>query len=58
MSSIEKKKKQLELGRVSLAKQEMELRIDERTEEIERLKANIKIQEEAMERLTNELGNM
>jgi len=42
--SIDKKRKQLELSRVKLAREEMELKIEERLEEIERLKNNIQIQ--------------
>ena len=56
--SIEKKKKQLELGRVSLAKEEMELRIDERMEEIERLRQNIKNQDVAAQRIKKELEEL
>jgi len=41
---IELKKRQLELARVTLARQELEFRIDERMEEIKRLKENIEIQ--------------
>lgn len=42
--SLDKKKKELELARVRLARQEMELKIEERQEEIGRLKDFIKIQ--------------
>lgn len=56
--SLEKKKKQLELGRVKLAKEEMELRIEERMEDIKRLKTNIEVQNEAIERLEKELETM
>lgn len=42
--SRDKKRKQLELSRVKLAREEMELKIEERLEEIERLKNNIQIQ--------------
>lgn len=45
MSPIELKKIKVELLRVSAAKAELELRIDERLEEIQRLKDNIKISE-------------
>lgn len=44
MSPLELKKLQVELLRVSAAKGEMELRIDERMEEIQRLEEHIKIQ--------------
>lgn len=42
--SLELKKKQLELSRVRLARQEMELKIEERMEEIKRLEDFIRIQ--------------
>jgi hypothetical protein len=45
MSPLELKKLQVELLRVSAAKAEMELRIAERLEEIQRLEDNIKISE-------------
>jgi hypothetical protein len=56
--SIEKKKKQLELGKVTIARDEMEIRIEERKEEITRLKKNIVAQEERMEQLKAELAEM
>ena len=42
--SLEYKKKRLELSRVSLAREEMELKIQERQVEIEKLQEYIKIQ--------------
>lgn len=42
--SLDKKKRELELARVQLARREMEFRIEERMEEIKRLEENIKIQ--------------
>lgn len=42
--SLEKKKKLLEQSRVRLAREEMELKISERMEEIEKLKDYIEIQ--------------
>lgn len=53
--SLDLKKKKLELMRVQLAKHELELRIEERLEEINRLKDHVKIQEEAEIRISNEL---
>lgn len=44
--SLDKKRKQLELSRVTLAREELELKIEERLEEIERLKSHIEIQKE------------
>lgn len=55
---IEKKKKQLELSRVRLAKEEMEIRIAEREEDIERLRKNIEVQEKTAERLEEELKDL
>lgn len=43
--NIEVKKVRLELMKVSTAKAEMEIRIHERLEEIERIKEHMKIQE-------------
>lgn len=45
MIPLEIKKIQVELLRVSAAKAELELRVDERLDEIERLKEHIKISE-------------
>lgn len=42
--SIEQKRKKLELSRVKLARQELELKIEERLDEVERLKQHIEIQ--------------
>lgn len=44
-SQLEIKRKKVELLRVSSAKAEMELRVHERMDEIERIKENISIQE-------------
>jgi hypothetical protein len=53
--SIEIKRKEVELMRVKMAKNEMELRVAEREDEIARLKDNIKIQIDAEIRIENEL---
>ncbi len=45
MSPLDLKRKEVELLRVSAAKADIELRIQERMEEIERLQENIKISE-------------
>lgn len=45
MSPLEKKKMSVELLQVSAAKASLELRIEERLEEIERLKESIKVSE-------------
>jgi hypothetical protein len=44
MSSLEKRKKELELARVKLARQELEMHILERQEDITRLEGHIEIQ--------------
>jgi hypothetical protein len=54
--SLEIKKKKLELAKVMCAKQELELKILEREEEILRLMDNIKVQDKKIEELKQELG--
>jgi hypothetical protein len=54
--SLEKKKKELELAKVKCGKQEMEFKILERLEDIERLKENINIQDKRILELEKELG--
>lgn len=56
--SLEKKKKNLELSRVRLAREEMELKIQERMEEIERLEGFIKVQFEKEAELEQELQKL
>lgn len=56
--SLEKKKKQLELSRVRLAREEMELKIQERMEEIERLEGFIKVQHDKEVELEQELQKL
>ncbi len=56
--SLEQKRKKLELMRVQSAKMELEFKIEERLEEIERLKENIKIQKQKEEELIKELSNI
>lgn len=53
--SLEIQRKKLELMRVQTAKFELLFKIDERLEEIERLKSHVKIQEETEQRLIEEL---
>lgn len=43
MTSLELKKMKVELMRVSASRAELELRVDERLDEIERIKEHIKI---------------
>lgn len=56
--SLERKKKELEIASVDLAKQQMELRIEEKLEEIKRLKENIEIQSKKTEELKKELESL
>jgi hypothetical protein len=53
--TLEQKKKHLELQRVKLAQQELEFKIEEKLEEIERLKTHIAIQKQTVERLETEI---
>ena len=52
---IEKKKKEVELMKVQAAKAELELRVAQRLEEIERIEENIIIQDDRIVVLQNEL---
>lgn len=54
--TLETKKKILELKRVETARMELELKIEERLEEIERLKHAIEIQKQTEEKIQNELN--
>lgn len=56
--SIDKKRKEIELERVNLAKKELEFRIDERLHEIEKLKEHIKVQDQRIEELKKELKTL
>lgn len=56
MNEIDKKKKQLELKRVALAREDMELQVLIKHDEILRLKTNIEIQLKREAELENELG--
>lgn len=56
--SLEIKRKEVELMRVQTARFEIELRIAERKEEIERLENNIRIQIETETRLSDELKKL
>lgn len=53
--SLELKKKEMELKRVLFAKDEQALRIEERLDEIERIKEQMKIQDDAAERIKKEI---
>lgn len=53
--SLELKKKEMELKRVLLSKDEFELRVAERMDEIERLQAQMVQQDEAAEKIKKEI---
>jgi hypothetical protein len=53
--SLDKKKRELELARVRLARQEMEFKIEERLAEIDKLKEHIDIQKKREEDLNKEI---
>ena len=58
MNNLEIKRKKLDLARIQMARQEMEFKIEERLEEIERLKLNIEVQSKRETELEQELkGN-
>lgn len=54
-NSLELKKLKVELLRVSAAKAELELRIEERLDEIERIKEHIKISEDKEQELKEKI---
>jgi len=56
--NLELEKKKLEFRKVDTAKAEMEYRILERLEDIERLKANIKVQDKALIRIKEEMTKL
>lgn len=53
--SLDIKRKQLELSRVTLAKEEMQFKIEEMKEEIKRLEGFVTIQDEKIKSLTKEI---
>ncbi len=55
--SLELKKKKLELARVQVAKQELEFKIEEKLDEVERLKAAVEIQLKKEQELMKEIGD-
>jgi hypothetical protein len=56
--SLDLRKKKVELLRVNAAKAELDLRVYERLDEIERIKAHIKVQEDAETKLKEEILNL
>ena len=55
--TLEQKRKLLELERCKMAKKELEFKIEERFEEIERVKEHVKLQEKRIEELTIETAD-
>lgn len=55
MTPLEKRKKEVELARVRTARMELELKIEERLDEITRLKEHIEIQTKKEKELEQEL---
>lgn len=53
--SLEKRKKEVELARVRTARMELELKIDEKLDEIEKLKQHVEIQIKKEKELENEI---
>lgn len=53
--SLEKKKKEMELRRVETARMELELKIEERMDEIKRLQEHVQIQLEKEQQLKIEI---
>ena len=58
MASLDVKRKQLELARVQMARTEMEFKVEERQEEINKLKEHIKGQEQKEQDLTLEIKSL
>lgn len=56
MSDLEKKRKQVEILRVEAAKAEMELLIEEKFADIERIRKNIEVQSARIEQIKQQLG--
>lgn len=58
MNELEIKRKKIEISRVEMARKELEFKIDEREDEIGRLKSLIKIQIDAEDRLKKEINEL
>lgn len=58
MNELELKRKKLELSRVGLAREELELKIDEYKDQIARLEANIEIQKAKEQELKAALAEL
>lgn len=58
MSKLDLKRKQLEYQRVTTAQMDLELKIEERLEEIERLKEHVEIQRLTAIKLKEEINSV
>lgn len=58
MSKLDLKRKELELGRVEQARKELEFKIEERMDEVERLRGHIEIQLLKEEELKEEINKL
>ena len=58
MSKLDLKRKELELGRVEQARKELEFKIEERMDEIERLQGHIQIQLQKEQELKEEIKQL
>lgn len=58
MSNLARKRKEFDLKRVETARMELELKIEESLENIERLKNHIKVQDAKIAELEEELAEM
>lgn len=56
MNELEKKRKEVELLRVEAARAEMELQIEEKLAEIDRIKKNILVQEQKIKEIKTVLN--
>lgn len=58
MGKLDLKRKELELQRVTTAQMDLELKIEERLDEIERMKEHVEIQKAAAEKLKEEIKTL
>jgi hypothetical protein len=56
MNELDRKRKELELMRVELGKQELEFKIEERLDEVRRLREHIETQNKTIDKIKQELG--
>lgn len=56
--SLERKRKEVELMRVECARKELELKIEERLDEIERIKSHIEVQKNTEQKLKQEIQTL